>query len=238
MNNRRKFLANISTVAAGFLTAGFASGALAKALQPMRRHKVREYTANSGELHGPGKIPEAMSETSEGKPVRFYADLVKGKIVLINYMSIKDETALPVTAKLLEIARRLGPKLGTQVHIVSITSDPAHDTPARLQDFRKRMGLPAKGWTFIRMSDRNSRIVTARLHRHPMTPMPEPRMAVINYGNEPVGLWGLFPYGISIDDAMLRIASILPGKPLTGTPRRAGPRPLGSPGMSFNSRIA
>lgn len=238
MNNRRKFLANISTVAAGFLTAGFASGALAKALKPMRKHKVHEYTANSGELYGPGKIPEAMSEASDGKPVRFYADLVKGKIVLINYMSIASEKELPVTAKLLEIAKRLGPKLGTQVHIVSITSDPAQDTAVRLQEFTKRMGVPAKGWTFIRMSDRNNRIVTARLHRHPMTPMPQPRMAVISYGNEPVGLWGLFPYGISIDDAMLRIASILPAKPPTGAPRRAGPRPLGSPGMPFNSRIA
>lgn len=238
MNNRRTFLVNASAALAGVFTGSFASSALAKAMAPMRRGRVKPYTDDSGELHGPGKIPEVMCETSDGKRVRFYADLVQGKVVLINFTSIGNEAKLPVTAKMLEIAKRLGPKLGTEVHIISVTNDPDHDTPARLRAFRKRAGAPARGWTFIRLSARNSMIVTARLHRHPMQPMPSTRVSVISYGNEPVGLWGMFPHAISIDDAMLRIASILPGRSPAGAPHRAGPRPLGAPGLSFNSRIA
>lgn len=238
MNDRREFLAKFSTAAVGLVTAGVGAGALAKTLTPTTEDTVFARTATPGALHGPGQIPEVRAQTSRGKAVHLYADLIKGKVVLINYMAIASESMVPVTAKLLEIARRLGPKLGTEVHIVSITSDPEHDTPARLRAFEKKLGLPDKGWTFVRMSTQSSMVVTARLHRHAYVPSPHDHMSVVNYGNEPVGLWGMFPSGISIDDAMLRIASILPGKPVTGAPRRRGPRPLGSPGLPFNSRIA
>lgn len=233
MNERRKFLANLSTGAVGLL-AGTATGAAVAAAVGKKPAR----SANPAKLHGPGQLPEVTVETSEGRKLKLYADLIKGKIVLINYMAINNEQALPITAKLLEITRRLGSKLGSEVHVVSITSDPEHDTPARLRDFAKRMGVPEKGWHFVRMSNESSMLVSARLHRHPMAPDPRSRLGVISYGNEPVGLWGLFPMNISPDDAALRIASVLPGKPHSGAPRRAGPRKLNEAGMAFNHRIA
>lgn len=194
--------------------------------------------AARAKLHGPGQLPEVSVETSEGKRLKLYADLIKGKVVLINYMAINNEQALPITAKLLEITRKLGPKVGSEVQVISITSDPEHDTPARLRDFAKRMDVPEHGWHFVRMSNESSMLVAARLHRHAMAPDPRSRIGVISYGNEPVGLWGLFPMNISADDATLRIASVLPGKPLDGAPRRAGPRKLSEAGAPFNHRIA
>lgn len=235
MNERREFLAKIATATAGLLMAGMATGAVARVL---KKKPARAPSADETKLYGPGRIPEMRAETSAGKPVRLYADLIKGKVVLINFMAIDNESRMPVVGKTLELARRLGPKLGTEVHFISITSDPLHDTPARLRAFEKRMGVPAKGWTFVRVAETGSVILNARLHQHPMAPNPHARMSVTHYGNEPVGLWGMFPTNISPEDALLRIASILPGKPVTGAPRRAGPRKLGAPGMSFNNRIA
>ena len=238
MNERRKFLTSLSQGAVGLLAGTAAGVAVAAAAGKKSPLSDKALNANRGKLFGPGRIPEVKVETSEGKSLWLYADLIKGKIVLINYMAINNEQALPMTAKVLEIAKRLGPKLGKDVHIISITSDPAHDTPARLRSFAKRMGVPAQGWQFVRMSDESSMLVAARLHRHAMAPDPRSRIGVINYGNEPVGLWGLFPMDVSPDDAMLRIASVLPGKPLSGAPRRAGPRKLSEAGMTFNHRIA
>jgi protein SCO1/2 len=235
MNERRKFLAGLSAGAMMLLaeTATGAAVATATGKKPVAGHQM-----DRGKLHGPGQIPEVMVETSAGKRLRFYADLIKGKVVLVNYMAIRNENTSPVTTKLLEISRRLGAKLGSEIHIVSITSDPKHDTPARLRAFAKRMGTPEKGWQFVRMSDASSMLVSARLHRHPMAPSPSSRVGVISYGNEPVGLWGLFPVDISPDDAALRIASVFAGKSHGGAPRRAGPRKLGEAGMAFNHRIA
>lgn len=235
MNERRKFLEQVTKGAAGLAVASIAGGALAAAEKSVEIGK--QGAARVVKLHGPGQIPEVEVQTSDGKFVKLYADLIKGKVVLINYMAIENEKELPITAALLRIAQRLGPKLGSDVHIISITSDPGHDTPARLRAFAKRMGVHERGWHFVRMSNESSMIVTARLHRHAMGPMPHSHIGPISYGNEPVGLWGLFPMHIDPDDAMLRISAILSSAPHAGTLRRAGPRKLGSEGASFNNRI-
>lgn len=235
MNERRRFLGLLSRGTMGLVATvtsiGAIAGAVAKKSARLRRV--------SPKLFGPGQIPEVVVEGSDQKSLRFYNDLIKGKVVLVNYMSIDNEAALPITAKLLEIAKGLGSKLGTEIHIVSITSDPLHDTPARLRAFVARMGIPAHGWHFVRMtSKQDSMIVSARLHRHPMLPDPHARVAAIHYGNEPVGVWGVFPASISPDDALMRIATILPGQPHAGPARRAGPRKLDAAGMPFNHRVA
>lgn len=235
MNERRKFLEQVTKGTAGLAVAAVAGGALATATKSVATGKLGG--TRVAKLHGPGQIPEVEVQTSDGKFVKLYADLIKGRVVLINFMAIQNEKELPITAALLGIAQRLGPKLGSAVHIISITSDPGHDTPARLRAFAKRMEVPEHGWHFVRMSDESSMIVTARLHRHAMQPMPRSRIGSISYGNEPVGLWGLFPMRIDPDDAMLRITAILSSKPRAGELRRAGPRKLGAAGAGFNSRI-
>ena len=240
MSNRRKFLADLSMAAAGLLAAGTAAGAVAKAtgkksgkMAPMGAEVV-----SNDKLLGRGKLPEAMVETSDGRTQRLYGDLIKGKVVVINHMAIDNEASLPMVAKLLEITRHLKLTLGTDLHIISITSDPVRDTPARLRAFAKKMGVPKSGWEFVRMSGVDNSIVSARLYRHAMAPDPRTRLGVVSYGNEPVGLWGLFPVDISPEDAAIRIASVVSGKSVSGPLRKAGPRKLDQAGMAFNHRIA
>lgn len=240
MGNRRKFLTDLSMGTAGLLVAGTAAGAMAKSAGAGSCHmhpKGVEFLSND-KLLGRGQLPEARVETSDGRTVRLYADLIKGKVVLINHMAIDNEASFPIVAHLLEITRHLKLKLGTDLHIISITSDPVRDTPARLRAFAKRMGVPKQGWHFVRMSGADNTIVSSRLYRHSMPPDPRARIGVINYGNEAVGLWGLFPVGISPEDAAMRIASVVTGRPTSGPLRKAGPRKLGEAGMAFNHRIA
>ena len=237
MNNRRKFLVNFSSGAAGLMLAG-AAMAGSDVVANQKPKFAGQKSLSTDLLQGSGEFPEVTVETSDGKTVKFYQDLVQNKVVLIHYMSIRNEAAFPIVAKVLEIAKRFGSKVGTDVSIISITSDPQHDTPARLRVFAKHMGVPKKGWSFVRMSGESSTLVASRMHGHAHHPMPKAAIDLIQYGNESVGLWGGFPANIESEDAVLRVTSVLPGEPVSGPLRRAGPRPLGAPGMSFNNRIA
>lgn len=234
MNNRRDFLKQLSGGAAGLLVAGagLATGVKHK---PMEMHPP--VLLDPSTLHGPSRFPEAIVEDSHGRKRKLYADLVKGKVVLINYMAIDNEQAFPVTSSLLEILRRLGDKMASRIHVISITSDPLHDTPARLRAFAKRMGISQR-WDFVRLTGQDSAVVSARLNRHAHRPNPRAGLDVIHYGNEPVGLWGVFPVGINPDDAAMRVARVLPGGGVEGSIRRAGPRKLAQAGQPFNHRIA
>ncbi len=237
MNNRRRFLLNFSSGAAGMMLAG-AAVAGSDVIAKEKHQHVGQESMSTDVLQGSGEFPEVTVETSNGETLKFYKDLVQNKVVMLHYMSIRNEPAFPIVANVLEVAKRFGSKLGTDVHIVSITSDPAYDTPARLRVFAKHMGIPKKGWTFARMSGESSVLVASRMHGHAHHPMPKAAIDLIQYGNEAVGLWGGFPSGINPDDALMRVSSVLPGEAISGPPRRAGPRPLGSPGMSFNNRVA
>lgn len=237
MNNRRRFLLNFSSGAAGMMLAG-AAVAGSDVIAKQKHQHVGKTSMSTDVLHGSGEFPEVTVETSDGETLNFYKDLVQDKVVMIHYMSIRNEAAFPIVARVLEVAKRFGSKLGTAVHVVSISSDPAYDTPARLRVFAKHMGIPKQGWTFVRMSGESSTLVASRMHGHAHQPMPKAAIDLVQYGNETVGLWGGFPSDVGPDDAFLRVSSVLPGEPVSGPLRRAGPRTLGSPGLSFNNRIA
>ena len=87
--------------------------------------------------------------THDAKPVRFYDDLVKGKVVLINSMFTGcTSICSPMTANLAKVQRYLGERVGRDIHIVSITVDPQNDTPEVLKRYAAKHGV-ASGWTFL-----------------------------------------------------------------------------------------
>jgi protein SCO1/2 len=50
---------------------------------------------------------------------------------------------------MVSVARELGPALGANVTMVSITLDPEHDSPAQLASYAKSQGADANGWLFL-----------------------------------------------------------------------------------------
>ena len=75
---------------------------------------------------------------------------LKGKPLVVDfiYTSCKGE-CLMETAKLTNVAIRLGPDLGSKVTIVSISVDPEHDGPRQLLDYARQQGADEKGWYFL-----------------------------------------------------------------------------------------
>jgi protein SCO1/2 len=71
--------------------------------------------------------------------VRFFDDLIKDKVVMINiiYTSCPDVCPLE-TARLREVQKNLGDRVGKDVFMYSITVDPQRDTPEVLRKYAEK----------------------------------------------------------------------------------------------------
>jgi protein SCO1/2 len=94
-----------------------------------------------------GKIKDVVVQTQDGRSVHFYSDLVKGRVVAINFVFTSCTTVCPLMgARFARLQRLLGDR--RDVSLISVSIDPATDTPARLAEWRTRMGGKA-GWTLV-----------------------------------------------------------------------------------------
>jgi cytochrome oxidase Cu insertion factor (SCO1/SenC/PrrC family) len=228
-NERRKVLGGIAA-AAGLLRLA-ATPAQASEIAHDHDHVLLD----RNKLLGPGQFPEAIVETQEGEKVRLYADLIKGKVVTINFMTIANEEAFPISKSLVEIAKLLGGKLGKDARMISITADPANDTSEQLRAFAEQLGAP-QGWYFVRATDDSNATIATRLYPHGRRLGGATTVDLVHYGNEAVGLWAAFPALIQADDAAARIRSVMNGERPTGPLKQAGPRRLDEAGPDYHHR--
>ena len=90
---------------------------------------------------GASYFPNVPLVTQDGETVLFYDDLIKDKKVLINFIYETCEKACPLsTAKLVRVQKELGPRIGRDIFMYSITLEPEHDTPEVLKDYASRFG--------------------------------------------------------------------------------------------------
>ena len=96
---------------------------------------------------GANYFPNVPLITQDGDTVHFFDDLIKNKIVAINfiYTTCRDSCSLE-TAQLVRVQDILGDRLGHDVFFYSITIDPEHDTPEVLKAYKAKFGA---NWTFL-----------------------------------------------------------------------------------------
>lgn len=95
------------------------------------------------------EIPDSWLVDQNGKRLRFYSDLVKGKVVLINFFFTKCNDVCPMQGRSLsKLKDRLGNRLGRDVFFISVSKDPKNDTPERLSKWGKDYGV-GSGWTLV-----------------------------------------------------------------------------------------
>lgn len=143
------------------------------------------------------RFPNVTLMTHEGKEVRFYQDLVKGKIVLINFMYATCTNSCPTfTANLARVQRLFGGRMGRDVFMYSITLDPEHDTPQVLRDYMKNYGIQP-GWTFLTGSKSDITLLRRRLGLRDPDPAIDAdktqHIGVVLYGNEQFDRWAACP---------------------------------------------
>ena len=118
--------------------------------------------AASAVLAGSG-LPNVELTTHEGETVRFYDDLVKDKVVAINFIYTTCGDSCPAeTAKLREVHAQLGDRVGRDIFMYSISIDPEHDTPQVLKEYAERYRIGA-GWTFLTGDEQDIILLRKRL---------------------------------------------------------------------------
>ena len=96
---------------------------------------------------GANYFPNVPLITEEGETVHFFDDLIKDKIVAINFIYTHCKDSCPLeTAQLMQVQNILGDRLGKDIFFYSITIDPQHDTPKVLKQYKKRFRA---NWTFL-----------------------------------------------------------------------------------------
>src|SRR4029078_2607955 len=87
---------------------------------------------------GKGYLPNIPVVTQHGESLRFYDDVLKGKIAVISFIYTSCRDICPiVTARLSQLEEKLGDTVGREIFFVSISIDPVNDTPAKLKEYSK-----------------------------------------------------------------------------------------------------
>lgn len=82
--------------------------------------------------------------------LRFFSDLMADRVVVLNVVYARCEDACPlITAKLREVADKLGERFGREVFFISISTDPERDSPAALLSFAEKHRADLPGWHFV-----------------------------------------------------------------------------------------
>jgi protein SCO1/2 len=163
-----------------------ASPAAAAAAPATPREKIRQRY-----------FPNVVLRTQDDKEVRFYDDLVKDKVVTINFFYAKcDEICPLVMANLARVQKLLGDRVGRDVFMSSITLKAEEDSVAALKHHAEMYGA-RPGWTFLTGKPADIEL----LRRSLGFINPDPRVdkdvtqhvGNVRYGNEPLMLWAACP---------------------------------------------
>lgn len=108
---------------------------------------VSTFSLSAESIWGGDYFPNTELITHEGKTVKFFDDLIKDKIVAINFIYTSCPDVCPLeTAQLTRVQQIMGDRIGNDVHFYSISIDPENDTPEILTEYRERFGAK---WTFL-----------------------------------------------------------------------------------------
>jgi len=140
---------------------------------------------------GADYFPNVTLTTHDGATVRFYDDLLRGKSVAVNlmYTSCQDECPLE-TARLVQVQRLLGERVGRDIFFYSITIDPKHDTPAVLKAYAEKFGV-GRGWLFLTGGEEDLKLVARKLGlaRRTDGANRDGHQPILMIGREPTGQW-------------------------------------------------
>lgn len=186
---------------------------------------------------GEGYLPNVELLTEDGRAVRFYDDLVKGRVVVFSfiYTSCRDICPL-VTARLAEAYQQLGAAAGKDIHFVSISIDPDNDTPARLKQHAEAFRSD-KSWVFVTGRPENVKLVRHKLGERSRK-LTEHSAQIMLY-NDNTGDWSRDSAFADLGALTMSIQSMIPewranaGLGGVVTAEASGAAPLELPGQAL-----
>lgn len=122
----------------------------------------------------------------DGRKLQFYRDLVAGKKVAMNFVFTTCTTICPPMGAHFSKVSKLVAADGRDVKLISVSIDPATDTPARLKAWQQNFG-EAPGWTLVTGSKQDITRLLRDLRVYSAS--PEAHSPVVLLGDAREGRW-------------------------------------------------
>jgi protein SCO1/2 len=154
------------------------------------------------------QIPDVVLVDQDGRKVRFLSDVVQGRVVAINFVFTTCTTICPpLGANFARLRQLLGSRAGSSVELISVSVDPANDTPERLRAWAAKFGA-GRGWTLLTGAKPEVNRLLRALQSY--TPNFADHSPLILIGNAATGTWertsGLAPPA-QIEAQLARLAA-------------------------------
>jgi len=102
--------------------------------------------------------------TQDGRKVRFYTDILKDRLVVLNFIYTNCSDACPlITAKLASARAQMNGLEDKGLRLVSISIDPVRDTPQALAAFAGKFDARRDDWVFLTGTKRNIDTILKKL---------------------------------------------------------------------------
>ncbi len=152
----------------------------------------------------PGKkyFTDVLLLNQNGEKMRFYSDLLQGKVVVINsFFATCTGSCLPLNRNLEKLQKALGAHMGKEVYFISISVDPTVDTPPSLKAYAKKLNA-GPGWYFL-TGDKESVDFALKKIGHFVDDKND-HLNIFIIGNERTGLWKK-AFGLANEDELLKV---------------------------------
>nr|WP_166367183.1 SCO family protein [Pseudomonas akapageensis] len=105
--------------------------------------------SDPGTPWGRDYFPNTALVNQDGKTLHFFDDMIKDKVVAINFIFTSCTDSCPLeTARLRQVQKILGDRVGSDVFLYSISIDPETDTPELLKQYAEKFQV-GPGWQFL-----------------------------------------------------------------------------------------
>ena len=192
----------VGTVAATLALAGNAAAhGVGEDDDPHAGHRaVMEKAAKPAEVAADIELHDLELLDQDGQRLRFRSDVIADKFIFLSVIYTTCTTACPVTSAIFaQLQKRLGPRVGDDVRLVSLTVDPATDTPQRLKQQAKKFNA-GPGWVWLTGGKRSMDIVLDGIGAYTTNFRDHPTMVLVGDGR--TNTWRRF-FGFPAPDKLL-----------------------------------
>lgn len=123
----------------------------------------------------------------DNKPVKFFDDVLKDRVVVVNFIFTKCGDVCPLdTAQLKRVQELIGDHAGRDVFMFSISIDPENDTPEAMRAFMDKFEI-GPGWTFLTGKRADIDIIQQKFGLEPAGDKPAGHSTTIILANASTG---------------------------------------------------
>jgi protein SCO1 len=139
------------------------------------------------------RFPNVVVTDQFGERFRFYDDLIKNKLVLLNFFYASCEERCPIYIhNLCQVQALLKKRMDKDFFIYSLTLDAQHDTPQVMRAYAEEHGAGA-GWKFLTGKAEDLELLRQRLGFTDSDPAVDKdrtsHAGIVRYGNDRLDRW-------------------------------------------------